>query len=134
MNAKRNRRNNRGSSIIEMVVGAIFFIPIALFAVDLGSLAMAEQINDHIARDAARAASNQQKKVDAQAAANKAISLFKTNPLIADVKVVKLDYDGDSVQVQTSIEARVPAPICGFSGKKLMAQSFQPVVGIPAAL
>lgn len=134
MFAKRNRRNNRGSSIIEMVVGAIFFIPIALFAVDLASIAMAEQINDHIARDAARAASNQLKKVDAEAAANKAISLFKTNPLISKVHLDKCEYDGDSVQVQVSIEARVPAPICGFSGKKLLAQSFQPVVGIPADL
>ena len=132
----KNRRNNRGTSLVEMVTGAIFFIPIALVAVDLVSLSMIEQVNDHIARDAARAAANQLSQVDATAAAMKALSNYKTNTLISKVELKECTFDPKtgSVQVQTSIEARVPAPVVGFKGKTLVAQSFQPIVGLPADL
>lgn len=134
MSFKRNRRTNRGTSIMEILAGACFLIPIGLVAVDLVSLAMAETVNEHIARDAARAAANQLDDASAKQAAQKAVKLYKTNVLIADVKVEKCEYNDSAVLLQTSIQARVPAPIFGFSGKKLMAQSFQPTVGTPADL
>jgi Flp pilus assembly protein TadG len=134
LNRKNNRRNNRGTSLIEMVTGAIFFIPIALAAVDLVSLSLVEQANDHIARDAARAAANQMTEADAKAAAVKSINNFRTNALITKVELVKFTWKNGAVQLETSIDARVPAPVVGFSGKTLVAQSFQPIVGIPADL
>jgi Flp pilus assembly protein TadG len=132
--SRRNRRNNRGTSLIEMVTGAIFFIPIALVAVDLVSLSMVEQVNDHIARDAARAAANQLDSASATAAAQKTVKMFKVNALIADVHLDKCTYNDGAVQLQTTIDAKVPAPFFGFSGKKMIAQSFQPIVGQPADL
>lgn len=134
LNRMNNRRSNRGTSLIEMVTGAIFFIPIALFAVDLVSLSMVEQVNDHIARDAARAAANQMTENDARLAALKTINMYKTNSLISKVELVKFTFEKGSVQLETSIDAKVPAPVVGFSGRKLVAQSFQPIVGIPADL
>jgi Flp pilus assembly protein TadG len=133
-NRMNNRRSNRGTSLVEMVTGAIFFIPIALAAVDLVSLSLVEQANDHIARDAARAAANQMNETDAKAAAQKAVNMFKTNALITKVEIVKFSFKDGAVQLETSIQARVPAPVVGFSGKTLVAQSFQPIVGIPADL
>jgi Flp pilus assembly protein TadG len=132
--SKRNRRSNRGTSLVEMAVGAIFFIPIALVAVDLISLSMVEQVNDHIARDAARAAANQLDESTAKAAAMKTINMFKTNTRISKVNLVSFNYQDGAVQIQTSMEAKVPAPVIGFSGKTLVAQSFQPIVGQPAPL
>lgn len=132
--SKRNRRNNRGTSLIEMVVGAIFFIPIGLVAVDLVSLSMVEQVNDHIARDAARAAANQMDSAAAFAAAEKTVKMFKVNALIANVHLDECTYNDGAVRLQTSIDAKVPAPFIGFSGKKLIAQSFQPIVGTPEDL
>lgn len=132
--SKRNRRSTRGTSIIEMVVGSCFLIPIALVAVDLASLTMSEQVNDHIARDAARAAANQLDQSTATAAATRAINMFKTNTLIRDVHLDQCIYSDGAVQVKTTVDVKVPAPFFGFSGKKMIAQSFQPIVGQPADL
>lgn len=131
---RRNGRSNRGTSLIEVLTGAMFLIPIGLVAVDLVSLSMVEQVNEHIARDAARAAANQLDANSAKQAAQKAVTMYQKNALITNVQVSVLSYSDDAVQLQTTIDARVPAPIFGFGGKKLIAQSFQPVVAKPAEL
>lgn len=130
----KKNRSNRGTSLVEMVTGAIFFIPIALAACDLVSISMVEQVNDHIARDAARAAANYSQAGDAKNAAMKVINQYKTNALITKVKLVDFTFENGAVQLKTSIDCHVPAPVAGFSGKSLVAQSFQPIVGQPADL
>jgi Flp pilus assembly protein TadG len=112
----------------------MFFIPIALAAVDLVSVSMVEQVNDHIARDAARAAANYSKESDAHTAAIKVINQYKTNALISKVQLVDFSFTNGAVQLKTSIDCRVPAPVAGFAGKTLLSQSFQPIVGQPADL
>lgn len=130
----KKNRGQRGTSLVEMVTGAIFFIPIALAACDLVSISMVEQVNDHIARDAARAAANYSQETDAKNAALKVINQYQTNALITKVQLVDFSFQNGAVQLKTSIDCHVPAPVAGFGGKTLMAQSFQPIVGQPADL
>ena len=131
--SRRGSRNNRGTSLMEVLAGAMFFIPIVLLFMDIGSLTMIEQLNDHLAKDAARAAANQLDETHAKEAAAKAVKMFPLSTLVTNVQVT-CTYKGDTVTTQTTMDARVPAPIWGLSGKKLVASSFQPIVGTPAAL
>ena len=48
----------RGQSIVEIVVGIVFLVPIALFLLDAGVLVLANFANDGLANSAARAAAS----------------------------------------------------------------------------
>jgi hypothetical protein len=50
-------RNGKAQSIIELVVGLIFIVPILLFLVDIGTIIIGVNVNDNVCREAARAAS-----------------------------------------------------------------------------
>lgn len=130
----KSARRQRGTSLIEMLAGAIFFIPIALFFVNIASLTLVEQLNEHLAKDAARAAANQLDSLTAKQAAEKAVKQFPMSALITKVTLDSCEYKDGAVSVKTSIDAHVPAPMLGFGSKKLVAASFQPIVGQPAPL
>jgi Flp pilus assembly protein TadG len=130
---RRNKRSTRGTSIIEVLAGSIFLIPLALFFVDIASLTMVEQLNEHLAKDAARAAANQLDAAHAHLAAAKAVSMFPLSALVTDV-TLECTYKDGSVSAVTTMEARVPAPFWGIGGRKMVAASLQPVVGVPADL
>lgn len=134
----RNRqRRNRGTSIIEVLIGSIFFVPIALFALNLVTIVMTTQINDHLAKDAARAAANQVSQAEAKDAALKTLSQFQTSSVVQKVSMEEIAYDSSSngqVQVRTSIEVRFPVPFPGFESRKFVAQSVEPIVGTPTPL
>lgn len=49
----------RGQSAVELMAGMIVVIPIFLVLVDLGAMLLASSVNDNIAKQAARAAGNQ---------------------------------------------------------------------------
>jgi Flp pilus assembly protein TadG len=126
-------RSQRGTSLMEVLTGALFFIPIALLFIDLGSLTMIEQLNDHLAKDAARAAANQLDETRAKEAALKTVKMFPLSSLVTSVDL-KCIYKDGSVSTTVTMDARVPAPFPGLGSKKLIAASFQPVVGTPADL
>ena len=130
---RANRRNNRGTSLMEVLVGAMFFIPIVLLFMDIGSLTMIQQLNDHLAKDAARAAANQLDETHAKDAAQKAAKMFPLSSLVTNVQVT-CTYQNGSVSTVSTMDANVPAPIWGLNGRKLVASSYQPIVGTPANL
>jgi TadE-like protein len=52
----RNKRTTIGSSLVEFSVVLVVAVPIVLSVIDLGYIALGAQVNDTVARDAARAA------------------------------------------------------------------------------
>jgi Flp pilus assembly protein TadG len=52
----RKRRTTLGSSFVEFAVVLVVSVPIVLSVIDLGYIALGAQMNDTVARDAARAA------------------------------------------------------------------------------
>jgi Flp pilus assembly protein TadG len=131
---KANRRNNKGTSIIEVLVGAMFLIPIALFSVDLAAIVLSNSVNDHLAKDAARAAANQQSQAFAQQAAQKTVSGVAKSGIIYDIQLTDVSFNQDQVSVKTAIDVRLPVQFPGFATTHFVAQAVEPVVGTPADL
>lgn len=134
MTGRRNQRKSRGQSIIEVVIGgSLVLVPIALFALDLVVITATNSVNDHLAREAARAAANQATAADARRAAQNAVARLKTSPIIVKVNLEDVSYVAkQQVSVKTSMEVKFPAPFPGFAGSEFVAQDTQPVVGAPA--
>ncbi len=114
--------------MVELVIGGIVFIPIALFCLDLLTLVLCESINDHMAKNAARAAANQTTVSTAKAAARTTIGNVRTSDIIVKTKLVELNSNSTQVSVQTSMEVKVPAPFPFFSGATLIARCTEPVI------
>lgn len=114
-----------------MMVGGIFIIPIALFAVDMSAIVMSNSINDHLAKDAARAAANQEQVATAKEAANKAVKGLNKSSIIPSVEMTSFDYKNE-VTVQTKMVVKFPAPLPGWESTTLVAKAVEPVVAAPA--
>lgn len=128
---KTRTRSRKGTSFIEMMVGGIFIIPIALFAVDMSAIVMSNSINDHLAKDAARAAANQEQVATAKEAANKAVKGLNKSSIIPSVEMTSFDYKNE-VTVQTKMVVKFPAPLPGWESTTLVAKAVEPVVAAPA--
>jgi Flp pilus assembly protein TadG len=130
-NASRKARSRRGTSFIEMLAGGIFIIPIALSAVDLSAIVMSNSINDHLAKDAARAAANHEQVSTAKEAANKTIMGLGKSAIIPSVEMTGFEYKNE-VTVQTRMVVKFPAPLPGWEGTTLVAKAVEPIVAAPA--
>lgn len=131
----RSKRNKTGMCIIETVVGAAVLVPICLFGLDILTIVLAESINEHLAKDAARSAANQASLTTAESAARNKVKEFRLSAIISSASVDKLDYSsGKQVSVQTKIDVKLPAPFPFFEKTTLFARSTEAVVGTPAAL
>ena len=80
MSAKPTHKT-KGQSIIEMVVGVIFLIPIVLFLFDVAVLVLSNTANDNLAKSACRAAASATK---AGATTGDSGSAFTAATTIAD--------------------------------------------------
>jgi Flp pilus assembly protein TadG len=129
MKARNTKRGTKGNCFIECVLGGALLIPIALCMLDLGTLVLGAELNDTLARQAARAAANEQTQALAQDAADKAAEPFTTSQLTT-FSVDNVAYTTDSVSVKTSVQITVPFQFPFLSGETLVAQATMPVIGV----
>ena len=131
MKARNTKRGTKGNCFIECVLGGALLIPIALCMLDLGTLVLGAELNDSLARQAARAAANEQSQTLAEAAAEKAKDPYAPSQL-TEFSVDNVAYTADSVSVKTSVQITVPFQFPFLSGETLVAQATMPVVGVVA--
>ena len=130
-----NARNRKGQGIIEMLVGSIVFIvPMSLFALDLGTVLVANSANDHLVSNAARAAADQDCKDKAQSAVQKCIGKFPKSNIVVDVKLAgDIDYSDDQqVVVTTVMKVKLPVGVAGMDTVEFKARAVQPIVAKPS--
>jgi hypothetical protein len=116
------------------MAGFVILIPIALLALDMVMTVAASQINEHLAEDAARAASSQICGIDARAAAATSLASYSPKSYITSVEITDFTYDlpNSQVRVVTSMQVKLPVPIAKLACITLRADAVQPIVGIPA--
>ena len=131
MKARNTKRGTKGNCFIECVLGGALLIPMALCMLDLGTLVLGAELNDTMARQAARAAANEQSQALAQDAADKAAEPFEASPSqLTTFSVDNVAYTTDSVSVKTSVQITVPFQFPFLSGETLVAQATMPVIGV----
>jgi len=131
MKARNTKRGTKGNCFIECVLGGALLIPIALCMLDLGTLVLGAELNDTLARQAARAAANEQSQALAQDAVDKAAEPFEASPSnLTAFSVDDVNYSTDSVSVKTSVKITVPFQFPFLSGETLVAQATMPVIGV----
>ncbi len=128
------RRRKRGQSLIEVITGAlVFIIPVSIAGLNLITLVLINQANDHLAKSCARAAANQQSLALAQQAAQKCIAAFPKSSLIVDVHLSgPVKFDQDKVAVTTEMNVKIPTIFPGMDKFNFKALGVEPVVGIRA--
>lgn len=109
-------------------------IPVMLFGTDIVALLLSQSVNEHVAKDAARAAANQPSASLAQQAATERVSAFTPSAMIVKLNLEGVSYSSQSVSVTTKANINMPAPFPFFSSTQLAAQATVPVVGVPADL
>ena len=131
---KRGANRRLGQSIIEVLVGCIFLIPMALAGLDVIVLVLANSANDSLVKNAARAAANQTTRNGALIAAQRCVDAFHTSNIIVGVEMAQnVDYQQDkNVSVKTVMTVKMPVGIAGFEIIKFQAQATEPVVAMPA--
>jgi len=124
----------KGSSIVETLASLMLIIAIAVAALDLIMLISASQINEHLAENAARAASSQICELDSRAAAATSLMSYHPSSNISNVEMIDFKYDpgAETVRVVTSMAIELPVPIVKTKFVNLRADAVQPIVGIPA--
>jgi Tfp pilus assembly protein PilV len=131
----RNRKRN-GDALVEVLLGAMILVPIALGIIDISFLAIANTANDNLARNAARAAANQQQPATADDAATKVVDAFPISSIIPNVTLVEpiAFAASQNVTVKTIISVKMPVSFPGFDPDvKFVAQHTEACVGLPVA-
>ncbi|CAN5414133.1 hypothetical protein BH11CYA1_BH11CYA1_44360 [soil metagenome] len=130
-----NKRANRGSSLVETVVGCIFIVIIALFLVDVAAIVICQTQNDALAKHCARAASNFEDKPKAQVAVDDVVNQFLASNGGSKICVFNntvLEYPAGSAQVlvvsTVVCNFPVPIPLVGTSSIAMKSEATEPVV------
>ncbi|MBX9567492.1 MAG: hypothetical protein K2X77_01295 [Candidatus Obscuribacterales bacterium] len=120
-------RTRAGQSVVEMVAGTMVVIPIILFLLDIGTLIVANYINDDLCTRAARAAANQSTADEAKASAQRVLQKLDTSKtgILTDLKSLDaagktpagelgfVDYDNVNpghIVAATRISVKLPVP------------------------
>ncbi|HEY9789159.1 MAG TPA: hypothetical protein V6D22_02090 [Candidatus Obscuribacterales bacterium] len=131
-NRQAQARNRKGQALIETAVAAIFIVPIALGLLDVTTMVLCNQINDSVAKNAARAAANQPNQTSAQQAAQNVFNHISHSSIITSVGFnaggFKYSSSKDGVMVQSRMDVNLPVSIAGFQHQVFIAQSVQPIV------
>ncbi len=126
----RSIHKPKGTSLIEVAVGGMILIPLALAMLDLLVFVTTSSINEAAATTAARAAANEQSESLAQSAAEKALTAYQPTT-VATIQLAKpVDWTQDRVIVQTIVKVRLPVPFPGITSETVVAQATQPVVAV----
>jgi Flp pilus assembly protein TadG len=127
-------RRRAGTSMIEMMAGALILIPIVLLAVDGAYVMICSKANQELADHASRIAANKALPAMATTAATNTVAAYRKTENIDSVKIERMDFDTKRkiVTVVTIMDVRVPVPFPGMAPTRLTAQSIHPIVAIPA--
>jgi hypothetical protein len=129
-------RKAKGEALVSVAIGASILITISFLVLDLIFAVLVNSCNDTLARNAARAAANQQDQASANMAAYGVVQDFRTSNMIPAVQVVKFDYQiKDNVTVETSMNVKVPCGVPGLPNYiTFNAQHTEAIVGVPSTL
>ena len=133
-NLVSGRKSKLGQCLIEVMIGSMLLIPIALLGVDLSAIVLANSANDSLVKSAARAAANQGNRQEAERAAADCVAGFRTSELILNVRMSgDFAYDAShTVLVKTIMTVKLPVGLKGFETVKFEAQAVEPVLAAPA--
>ena len=122
-----NRHKNTGSSLVELVVGLIFFVIVALFFIDICTLVVSQTSNDRMSRNGARAAAEKydskltadENTAAAKGAAESIIKGMPTTQIFTEPQLVADDFSYDKggngqVYVKTKVTCILPVPVPFF--------------------
>jgi len=133
------RRSRKGQGILEVMVGLLVLVPLALAMLDLAAIVLANQANDEIAKRAARAAASQSTRSSASTAVSQLKDSIKPTGMIKSVDelaVVDFATSGtQEVRVRSKISLALPVPIPfvhNSANLKFAAEAVEPIVGIEA--
>ena len=133
---KPRQRLNRAQSLIETMAGLILIIPLGLFSYDLTYILIANQNNEKLADNAARAAANHPDNISAQVAAQDAIADFQQTANYGTITLIDFDYNNGSngqVSLVTQLNIKLPVAFGSWQSVIVRAKGVQPIVGIPIA-
>lgn len=124
----------RGTSMLEMMAGALVLIPLLFLAVDGAYVMICSKSNQELVEHAARIAANKTQQSDALTAASNIVAAFHKTDNMDSVTIERFDFDRNRkiVIVVTGMDVRMPVPLPGLISTHLTAKSVHPVVGIPA--
>ena len=129
-------RRQKGQSLIEVLIGGLILIPIALAVIDLSVLVIGGQICNDLAKQASRAASIASSSAGATAAIADVQSKFQTSSTFQSLSLKMLKYDATSdgiVSVGCSVTVVLPISIPVFNvgpNVPIQTQHTTPIVGI----
>src|SRR4029450_5223604 len=124
------RRKRNGQALAEVLAGAFILVTICLFGIDLLFMAIANQLNDDLAKNAARIAGAQAAKIKALHAAEDTIDAFYKSKLIPHVGMADFEYvSKQTVRVKTIMQIVLPVPFPGVSNLKFQAQAIESITG-----
>jgi len=123
-------RGGRGSGIVEAVTIGVVLIALTLALIDLVVIVMANGVNDTAAKNAARAAANENTGDGAYAAAQTSVNSLKPAGFVSSLTLSTVDYTpGGVVTCRTKIEVKLPVPVPGIGATFLfVAQATEPIL------
>jgi len=136
MRAKARQRLCKGQSLMETMAGLMLLIPLGLFSYDLTYILIANENNEKLADNAARAAANHADNSSAQVAAQDALNDFLTSANYGKTTLTDFKYDTDGsgqVSVITQIDMKLPVAFGSWKSVTISAKGVQPIVGIPVS-
>src|SRR5579871_538903 len=135
-NRTRVSYRRSGQSLVETVAGIVILVPLGLFSYDLTFIMVANESNEKLADNAARAAANHADIASAQQAAQEAIDDFQQSSHYGKVGLTNFDYDpANTGQISLTTQLDTNLPVCFGSWKTISinAKGVQPIIGIPVA-
>jgi Flp pilus assembly protein TadG len=123
-----------GTSMIEMMAGALVLIPIVLLAVDGAYVVICSKQNQELADAACRIAANKEDESSARESALNIVARYHKTQNMDSVKVQMMEWFKSRrlVRVVTAMDVTMPVPIPGTGVTHLTAESVHAIVGIPA--
>lgn len=133
---KTRARGHRAQSIIEVLVGIMVLVPIALALLDLGCVVIAGNIAGNLAKQAARAAGSSTSQALANAALQDTLKQFPASPIIKNPQLQLTTYDTTTaiVTVKANVDVGLPVPLPFINGGgpvKIQTQASEPLVSQP---
>lgn len=135
-------RNSVGFSFIEVAISSFLVIILAVIAINISILVFACAVNDKACRDAVRAAAQQPNAAKAQNFALASIKNHKTDGFfISQIQLTNFNYNDFGgapppgqcplVQVTTSVDVTLPAPLIFFGASLTNKMKFSQIYTSP---
>lgn len=131
------RRDAKGTSIIESVLGIVFVVILVLFFIDVGAVVTCQTNNERMCKNAVRAASEKDTAVEAKKAAEEIVKNTQASQIFTSPTMFDFEYDSSSgmVSAKTSAVCNLPVPVPGIANLtsvQMQAKSVETIVAILA--